>query len=89
MPWHQKSMKDVTSCDKLRRGANSLRPADFRMGEPNWGHAQLLRSEHIGPVEATRGTETSKYPEEQKSTEIPLVAASEKGPAQTSFKLGL
>jgi hypothetical protein len=29
--------------------------------------------------EATRGTETSKYPEEKKSTEIPLVAASEKG----------
>ncbi len=29
----------------------------------------------------TRGTETSKYPEEKKSTEIPLVAASERGPA--------
>ena len=27
----------------------------------------------------TRGTETSKYPEEKKSTEIPLVAASERG----------
>ena len=27
----------------------------------------------------TRGTETSKYPEEQKSTEIPAVAASETG----------
>ena len=29
----------------------------------------------------TRRTETSKYPEEEKSTEIPLVAASERGPA--------
>lgn len=29
----------------------------------------------------TRGTETSKYPEEKKSTEIPLVAASERGTA--------
>ena len=29
------------------------------------------------------GTETSKYPEERKSTETPLVAASEKGRAQT------
>ena len=29
------------------------------------------------------GTETSKYPEERKSTETPLVAASEKGIAQT------
>src|SRR3989440_12385683 len=31
----------------------------------------------------TRGTETSKYPEEEKATAIPLVAASERGPAQT------
>ena len=30
-------------------------------------------------MERTRGTETSKYPEEKKSTEIPLVAASERG----------
>ena len=33
-------------------------------------------------AELTRGTETSKYPEEKKSTEIPLVAASERGPAE-------
>src|SRR5690348_17656157 len=31
----------------------------------------------------TRGTETSQYPEEEKATAIPLVAASERGPAQT------
>src|SRR3970040_10552 len=31
----------------------------------------------------TRGTETSKYPEEEKATAIPLVAASERGAAQT------
>ena len=29
----------------------------------------------------TRGTETSKYPEEKKSIEIPSVAASERGTA--------
>ena len=29
----------------------------------------------------TRGTEPSKYPEEKKSIEIPLVAASERGRA--------
>jgi len=29
----------------------------------------------------TRGTETSQYPEEWKSTETPSVAASERGPA--------
>src|SRR5260370_5124155 len=31
----------------------------------------------------TRGTETSQYPEEEKATAIPLVAASQRGPAQT------
>ena len=29
--------------------------------------------------ETTRGSETSQYPEEKKSTEIPLVVASERG----------
>ena len=33
--------------------------------------------------ELTRGTETSQYLEEKKSTEIPLVAVSERGPGQT------
>ena len=47
------------------------------MGKPNWGHAQLLLFEHIEQQETTWGTETSKYPEEKKSTEIALVAASE------------
>ena len=54
------------------------------MGKPGWGHAQSLRSEHIGPAEGTGGTETSKYSEEEKAIANPLVAASETGPAQTS-----
>ena len=38
----------------------------------------------------TRGTETSKYPEEEKETSIPQVAASEQGRAQTRcLHLGL
>ena len=37
----------------------------------------------VAIVELTEGTETSKYLEEEKSTEIPLVAASERGIAQT------
>ena len=40
----------------------------------------------------TRRTETSKYPEEKKTKVIPLVVASERGEAQTSFvtaRLGL
>ena len=36
-------------------------------------------TEFIGNRRRTRGTETSKYPEEKKSIEIPLVAASERG----------
>ena len=39
-------------------------------------------SEFIGGFKRTRGTETSKYPEERTSTETPLVVASERGPGQ-------
>ena len=55
------------------------------MGKPGAGHAVSLRSEHIGPVEETRETETSQYPEEEKATAIPSVAASETGIAQTEL----
>ena len=34
-------------------------------------------------MRGTRGTETSKYPEEEKSNEIPRVVASESGRGQT------
>ena len=37
----------------------------------------------------TGGTETSKYPEEQKESLIPLVVASEKGRAQTIMTYSL
>jgi hypothetical protein len=57
-------MKDVASCDKLRGGASYRRSGDVRMGEPGWGNAQSLLSEHIGQVETTQGIETSKYLEE-------------------------
>ncbi len=40
-------------------------------------------NEYIVHAEGTRGTETSKYPEEEKETSIPKVAASEMGKAQT------
>ena len=42
------------------------------------------RAEHIGTRKPTRGSETSQYPEEKKSNETPLVAASERGSGQTS-----
>ncbi len=55
---------------------------DSRMGEPSRRHGRLPRGRpsHAG---TTGGTETSKYPEEEKSTEIARVAASESARAQT------
>ena len=46
-------------------------------------------TEYIGVERGTRGTETSKYPEEKKTKVIPEVAASEPGEAQTSFRAGV
>ena len=53
------------------------------MGKPGTRHGVSLPPEHIGRVEGTRGIETSQYPEEQKATATPPVAASEEGRAQT------
>ena len=44
------------------------------------GHRLLNQ---IGRQEGTRGSETSKYPEEKKEKSIPLVVASEEGRGQT------
>ncbi len=40
-------------------------------------------AESIGGVRTTWGSEPSQYPQEQKTIVIPLVAASERGRAQT------
>ena len=46
-----------------------------------WGNppARVSLAEYIGQWRRTGRTETSKYPEEKKSTEIPQVVASERG----------
>ena len=54
------------------------------MGEPGWGNAQSPMNESIVHEEGTRGSETSKYPEEKKENSIPLVVASEEGRGQTA-----
>ena len=41
------------------------------MGEPILCNESIPIPEHIGYEEATRGTETSKYPEEEKTIVIP------------------
>ena len=38
------------------------------MGEPGTSHVVSLLPEHIGQVEGTRGSETSQYPQEEKTT---------------------
>ena len=78
MPRLSEATKDVTSCDKPRVGANTRKSADFRMGQP------VRREPDIRPSrKRTRGTETSKYPEEKKTKVIASVAASERARAQT------
>jgi hypothetical protein len=71
-------MKDVVTCDKPRIDGSNLRPGDFRMGQPNMSNVVLHHTEYIGMDELTWGTETSKYPVENKTIVISRVAASEK-----------
>ena len=59
--------KDVISCEKLREGANILRSADIRMRELRIRNGMRSLTEQIGQRRGTRGTETSKYPEEKKT----------------------
>jgi hypothetical protein len=49
------------------------------MGQPGRGDARSRPPESIGRCEVSGGTETSQYPEEKKSTEIPQVVVSERG----------
>ena len=54
------------------------------MGEPGGSNVPSLADESIVCAGGTRGTETSKYPEEKKETSISQVAASEREGAQTN-----
>ena len=78
MPRLSEAKKDVTSCDKPRPEANTHISADFRMGQPAGGDSGIHRRWKL-----TRGTETSKYPEEKKTKVIAQVVASERAEAQT------
>jgi hypothetical protein len=77
MPWVWEAMKDVVSCDKLRRAAHKRYILRFPNGTTRYVEDIALERE------PTRRTETSKYPEEKKITMIPWVVASEMGRAQT------
>ena len=53
------------------------------MGKPTKSHFLVLPAEYIGRIEVTGGTETSKYPEEEKLKRDSLVVASERDIGQT------
>ena len=55
------------------------------MGKPVGANPRHRLMNQIVSQEGTRGTETSKYPEEKKEKSIPGVAASEKGRGQTGY----
>jgi hypothetical protein len=72
---------------KLRKAPGSRKQALIRgypNGETHPDELGIRPAESIGGCERTRGSEPSQYPEENKSTEIPKVAASEIGTAQTA-----
>ena len=49
------------------------------MGKPTLVNPGVSHAESIGVWKATQGSEPSQYLQEEKSNEIPLVAASERG----------
>ena len=78
MPWRQEAMKGVGACDKLRLAGKRAMIRRCPNGETRqWSCTVTAKAE------PTRGTETSKYPQERKSIETSLVAASEREIAQT------
>ncbi len=62
---------DASICGQVFKGA--------RWMPWHQGHGLSPTAEHIGSVEGTRGSETSQYPQEEKTTVIPGVVASETG----------
>ena len=53
------------------------------MGKPSLANPEESTAEYLGREKATCGSEPSQYPQEKKTIVIPLVAASERGIAQT------
>jgi hypothetical protein len=68
---------------KLRKAAGTGRHGSIRR-YPN-GATRVVEDYSHPQGGHTRRTETSHYPQEQKTTVIPLVVASEHGTAQTGF----
>ena len=81
MPWGKVPMKDAIAAILSRELQTS---DDLEVSE--WGNPARVMPGHplvnqIVSVEGTRGTETSKYPEEKKTYVIAQVVASERAGA--------
>jgi len=79
MPRLLEAKKDVTSCEKPGLGANNRMTPGYPNGATHRVSGILVTRRQ------TRGTETSKYPEEKKTKVIAQVVASERAKAQTGF----
>ena len=79
MPWQLEPKKDVAICDKPRGVDKQTLIRGFPNGETQLDSIQLFPPEYIGRVKGTWGSETSQYPQEEKTKVIPLVVASERG----------
>ena len=77
MPWDQGPMKGVVRLRKASMSRLTGIVGDARMGKPGPALSRIIRLWR----KVSGGTETSQYPEENKSTEIPLVVANERGTA--------
>lgn len=73
MSWHQEPMKDVGDRDRPRGVVNLAVIRGFPNGETRHPDNKGVSpaSESIGCVEGTRGSETSQYPQEEKTIVIP------------------
>ena len=86
MPRHIELKKDASNGETRRGVVRAQRSVGIRMEESGISRDMSSMAEYIGHERATRGTETSKYPEEKKETSISKVAASEMERAQTSVR---
>ena len=71
MPRHLELKKDATNGETRRGAVRTQRSVDIRMGKPGTRRGVSSIPEYIGYERGTRGTETSKYPEEKKTKVIP------------------
>ena len=82
MPRQKMAKKDVVGCDKPRGAAKLALIRGFPNGETlPFQKERGSAFEYIECRGETQGTETSQYLEEEKTTVIPKVAASEIGSA--------